>query len=116
MPDLRTLPLDRFCNFLWWWMTRNAQEAQTVERIKATLWRPPPAAAKKPIDPRSPWAPQAETAGFSALKAGLGGKPIPTVVADPEPQQVAVEPAVPGVWQQPPAPPGTRRIPVRPRQ
>lgn len=100
MQDLRTLPLDRFCNFLWWWMTRNANNQQTIEKMKATLWRPPPSAANKPIDRRSPWAPEAEQAGFAALKAGLGGKPTPA----PTDGAAGKAPA-----------PGGRRVPVRPR-
>lgn len=67
MVDLRLLPLDRFCNFVWWFMIRNAHEQTEIEKLRIRLWRPPPGQ----VATRGPWTPAAETAAFAALKAGL---------------------------------------------
>lgn len=69
MPDLRTLPIDRFCNFVWHMLTRNADESDR-RKLEANIWRPPPKTVH--IDPRSPWSAQNETSALGALKAGLG--------------------------------------------
>lgn len=72
MPKLTKLELDRFCNFIWWWMTRNAQNQQDVDKLKAKLWMPPKNELVNAVaDKRSPWSPEAETAAFGALKASL---------------------------------------------
>lgn len=76
MKDIRLLPLERFCNFIWWLSTRNSNE-QEIAKQKAQLWRPPPAPPGKPavpIDPRSPWSAENESKAFAALKAGLTGQ------------------------------------------
>lgn len=69
MPDLRSLPLDRFANFVYWMATRNGSSTD-IEKFRAKLWRPPKGEAV--IDSRSPWAPENEQRGFASLKAGLG--------------------------------------------
>lgn len=69
MPDLRLLPLDRFSNFVYWMATRNS-DATDIEKFRAKLWRPPK--GEIVTDSRSPWAPQNEQQGFSALKLALG--------------------------------------------
>jgi hypothetical protein len=75
MPDLRSLPLDRFANFVYWSATRNSSPAD-IEKFRAKLWRPPRGVAV--IDKRSPWAPENEQKGFAGLKASLGlGGPKP---------------------------------------
>lgn len=107
LPDLRKLRVDRFCNFIWWWLTRNAAEQQEIDKMRATLWRPPAGVAP---DPRSPWAPQAETSSFDALKAGVGGGP-PVEGAPPRPPR----PRQAGGPQQPahgPLGPGGRHLPA----
>lgn len=60
-------------------LTRNAQNEQERAKIKAELWQPPLGAvtAEKPIDPRSPWSPENESKGFSALKAQLSPGNVP---------------------------------------
>jgi len=68
MPDLRELPLDRFCNYVYWMATREASSVD-IEKFRARLWRPPPG---KAADARSPWSKENETGAFQALKAGLG--------------------------------------------
>jgi hypothetical protein len=67
------MELDRFCNWLWWMLTRNAKNEQEREKLRAKIWRPPVGAitAEKPIDTRSPWSPENETKGFAALKAQM---------------------------------------------
>jgi len=76
MPDLRSLPLDRFANFVYWMATRNAS-ATDIEKFRAKLWRPP--VGEVVTDSRSPWAPENEQKGFASLKMslGLGGPPTP---------------------------------------
>ncbi|QGZ16722.1 hypothetical protein PBI_DEWDROP_75 [Microbacterium phage Dewdrop] len=69
MPNLRSLPLDRFCNWLWWMLTRNSNE-QEREKTRAKLWRPPPSHVGD-IDKRSPWSAENEMKAFSALKQQL---------------------------------------------
>lgn len=86
MKDLRRLPLDRFCNFIWWWLTRNAQDQVQVEKVRAILWRPPPGVV---ADRRGPWGAQAETSAFQALKAGFGGKSRPTKENAPIPAAIS---------------------------
>lgn len=69
MPDLRSLPLDRFANFVYWMATRESSSSD-IDKFRAKLWRPP--VGEIVTDVRSPWAPDNERRGFSALKAGLG--------------------------------------------
>ena len=67
--DLEALRLDRFCNFMWWFITRNAESEQAVEKLRARLWMPP--AGEVPAG--GPWSAGAETAAFKALQASVGG-------------------------------------------
>lgn len=69
MPDLRELPLDRFCSFVWHMLSRNADE-QGVAKLRAKLWQPPK--GEVITDTASPWHPDNEKAAFNSLKAGLG--------------------------------------------
>lgn len=69
MDDLRNLPLERFCNFVWYMLTRNS-EKKDVDQLRAKLWVPPPRAAV-PIPANSPWSAESETAVFKAVKAQL---------------------------------------------
>ena len=99
MKDIRLLALDRFCNFVWWLATRNANE-QEQAKMRAQLWRPPPpppGKAPERIDPRSPWSAENEAKALAGLKAGLGLTTKPTSAAPaPEPAvQVPVIPKMP---------------------
>lgn len=67
LPDLRTMPLDRFCSFVQWFATRNAESEADIAKFEAALWTPPKGQAGQ-----GPWAPEAENAAFAGLKAGLG--------------------------------------------
>lgn len=69
MPPLHKMPLDRFSNFVWHMATRHLDEPG-VEKLRARLWQPPRGQAV--TDSRSPWAPENETKGLTALKMGLG--------------------------------------------
>lgn len=69
LQDPRKLPLDRFCHWVWWMLTRNANE-QDKAKTKAKLWRPPKD-LEAPIDKRSPWSAENETKAFSALRQQL---------------------------------------------
>lgn len=65
--DLARLPLDRFTNFIWWMSTHNAEQAD-VQKMRSRLWMPPKGEAPAP---ESPWAADAETSAFKALKASV---------------------------------------------
>lgn len=68
MADLRELPLDRFANFIWWFLTRNASQ-EDRERVRNRIWQPP----KGELPPaKSPWSAENETKAFRALKQTLG--------------------------------------------
>lgn len=71
MPYLWDLTLDRFCNFVWYMMCRNA-DPKEVEKMRAKLWVPPPKSAA-PIPANSPWSAENESRAFSAVKAMVKG-------------------------------------------
>lgn len=71
MPAVESLPLRRFCAFLWWFFTHRADDPHAVEKFRSRLWQPPPGV--EVTDERSPWSPEAETAAFASLKADVGG-------------------------------------------
>lgn len=64
---LRDLPLDRFCGLVWWWITRNAETEQDVERVREQVWLPP-----KGEEPTGVWAADAETEALHGLMEDLG--------------------------------------------
>lgn len=67
MPPLATLPLDRFNNFVWWFLTREG-DPKEIEKFRLRLWRPPPGRAPTQD---SPWSAENETKAFAGLKAAL---------------------------------------------
>lgn len=69
LPRLGSLPVDRLCNFVWWWITRNASEEAEVEKVRTSLWTPP-VGWEQPIEV-GPWSAEEETSAFAALKASL---------------------------------------------
>lgn len=69
MPDLMELPLDRVTNFVWYFLTKDA-DAEGLDKFKATLWQPPRGVVV--TDERSPWHPAQENSAFDALRAELG--------------------------------------------
>ena len=62
------MALGRLCNFVWWFITRNAESEAEVEKLRAKLWQPPQGEA-----PAGPWAPEAAKAALGALQASLAG-------------------------------------------
>lgn len=66
------LPLARLANFVWWWVTANAQE-KDLQKFKGDLWRPP--IGEQVTHKKSPWAPENENSALSDLKQALGGAP-----------------------------------------
>lgn len=68
LPSLPSLPLDRFCNFVWHMVTKNAS-SENLEKFRAQLWRPP---LGEVPDARSPWSAENERGSFASLKAQLG--------------------------------------------
>lgn len=71
MPPLTELTLDRFCNFTWYMMTRNADK-KDYDRLKTQLWVPPPKSSA-PIPANSPWSAEAESKAFASVKALVKG-------------------------------------------
>lgn len=67
MPELGELSLRRFCNFMRWFFTRNAEKEADVAKFERQLWLPPPGE-----EPQGPWAPTAEMGGLLGLKKALG--------------------------------------------
>ena len=70
LPRPDALPLDRFCHFVWFMSTRNAEKREEIDRFERQLWLPPPGEVG-----RGPWAPEAETAAFGAFRAAVKGSP-----------------------------------------
>lgn len=72
------MPPDRFLALAYYWLTRNAEEAE-VRKFDTKLWMPPKGVKAAP---ESPWSPEAETSAFKSLKAQLNpgkvGQPDPT--------------------------------------
>lgn len=78
MRSPKSLPVDRFCHWIWWMLTRNS-EKQEREKLRAKIWQPP-MNSTAPIDKRSPWSPENEGKAFAMLKQQLapsGPKEIP---------------------------------------
>lgn len=72
LPDLRTLPLDRGCNWIYYRLTKDGDE-KSIEKLRAKLWMP---VDNGPVlDKRSPWNAENETKGLAALGAALGISP-----------------------------------------
>ena len=72
------MPLDRFCNLVWHWATRNMQEQREVENLRQKIWMPPTGVVAE----KGPWSREEEMAAFAAvMKATGAGKGTP-----PEPQ------------------------------
>jgi hypothetical protein len=69
MPELVDLPLERFCNYVWWLYTRDGDQKE-VDKFKIALWRPPKGV--EVTDTRSPWSAASEQKAFGSLKASLG--------------------------------------------
>lgn len=63
---LEDMPLDRFANFVWWWVTHGADEKER-DKFRIRLWRPP-----KGEVGQGPWSAEAETKAFQGLKQALG--------------------------------------------
>jgi len=70
MGYLQELPLERFCNFVWYIFTKDA-EKRDVDKLRARLWQPPKGTVV--TDERSPWAAKNEKDSLSAFKRGIGG-------------------------------------------
>lgn len=68
MPPLGELPLSRFCSFVRWYLTKDAEKQSEVTKFEMQLFRPPPNATVV----AGPWSAEAETQAFGALKARLG--------------------------------------------
>ena len=66
IPSLHDLSLDRFCNFVWWWATREADQKER-DRFERRLYQPPKGYAPK----TGPWSAEAETSAFASLRQSL---------------------------------------------
>ncbi len=73
LPDLEDIPLRRFCNLVWWFITQGRNE-QDIARVRARLWQPPKEAPQESLkDARSPWNPENEKAALGAFMAQVSG-------------------------------------------
>lgn len=70
MPDLRELPLERMCNFVYWRLVDGADQ-QGIDKLRQKLWMPPKGIVP---DARSPWSQENESKGFASLAAQVGKK------------------------------------------
>lgn len=61
------MPLARFCNLVWWWITRNAETEADIEKLREQVWRPPEGERGEGV-----WSAEAETAAFDAAMKQLG--------------------------------------------
>ena len=66
---LDDLPVQRLCSYVWWFITRNAEDKDR-EDFRIKVWRPPPQSTA-PIPKDSPWSAENETKAFSSLKSAL---------------------------------------------
>ena len=74
LDDLRGMRFSAFLDFVYYMLTRNADQ-DAVAKFRRNLWMPPKGTAP---DPRSPWSAEAETAAFRAAKAmTTGAAPVP---------------------------------------
>lgn len=71
LPDLRTLPLGRVCNFVYYFLTKDGDE-QGIAKFRAKLWQPP---VGEVPDERSPWNAANENSALAGLAASLGMAP-----------------------------------------
>ena len=71
MGDLRDLPIERGCNYVYYRLTDNADE-KGLTKFKSRLWMPPK--GEEP-DARSPWSAENEAKAFAALSSRLGFTP-----------------------------------------
>ena len=62
------LPMDRFCNLVYYWLTRGADPRRRDE-IDRTLERPPAGATATLDDSGSPWSAESELSAFSTAAA-----------------------------------------------
>lgn len=70
MPRFEDMDLGRLCNFVYWYLTRDADK-EGLDKFNSKLWMPP--VGVEVTDNRSPWAPENEMAALANLKAALGG-------------------------------------------
>jgi hypothetical protein len=64
MPDLMDLKIDRFCNYVYWMLTKGYSETDMAS-FRSRLWQPP---IGEIADVRSPWSAENENAALSAFK------------------------------------------------
>jgi hypothetical protein len=60
------LPVGRFCNLVWFWMTDGAERTD-VEKLEIQLWTPPVGEEGQGV-----WSAEAEMEAFNALRTALG--------------------------------------------
>lgn len=70
MPELEELSLPRFCNYVWFMVSKNKEE-QDRKTLHAQIWRPP--TTGEPIPESSPWSAENENKSLAALKSSAGG-------------------------------------------
>lgn len=66
--DPLDLPIDRFLNFIYWFIVRDG-DPEEIEKFDIRLWRPPPGE----VPDRGPWSAESETASFKAFSSQIKG-------------------------------------------
>jgi hypothetical protein len=67
-----TLDVRMFAAYVWWFVTKEADEKERA-KFRSRLWVPPPTRRAEPIPENSPWNPEAENKALAALQAQIGG-------------------------------------------
>jgi len=66
--DPMDLPVDRFLNLVYHFLTRNGTQEE-IDKVDRTLWMPPKGVAVS----RGPWSKEAEAKAFDAFAAEFSG-------------------------------------------
>lgn len=70
--DPINLPLHRFCNLVYYWLTKGVEgNAEALADFDRKLWMPD-IGSTKPIPVESPWSAANEQAGLAAFAASIG--------------------------------------------
>ena len=62
------MPLDRFCNLVWYWSTKDMREQKDIEALRQRIWQPP----KGVEATKGPWSREEEMASFAAVMRATG--------------------------------------------
>ena len=78
--DLLDLPVDRFLNHIYWWLTKDAN-AEGVQAFNVKLWMPP----KGVVAVKGPWSVEEETSAFRMFSSQVKAPEVKAPVAETGP-------------------------------